>query len=292
MKKGNLVKRNKASMIIRSFLFLFPLLTACSGVKFVEEPDLGIQSAASCTNRDVAGITRMTKILFLVDSSGSNVLRTRLDGTQQCLPSDADFLNCALATDPNKTFRAGAIQTFLNDYARKENFQWGFIHFAGDSAHALINSSGNDQNPHLSTSVSAMQSAINKFYSIEDNFATPYQAALTLAKKTIASDRDLNSSDQPQYLIVMLTDGFPTDYNALNGAFNANAVHADINSLLNIAPGRVSLSTIYYGHNNQSAINLLKNMAQTGNGQFANVNNNSTGIKIDNVLSPAGIVCE
>lgn len=286
------MSNNKTSVILRSFMLILPLLTACSGVKFAEEDPLASQKANSCTNRDIASITRMTKILFLVDTSGSNVIYTRNEGTVQCFNTDIDFLSCAFPTDPNKTFRAGAIQTFLNDYANKENFQWGFINFAGEDAYALINSSGNDQNPYLSTSVSAMQSAINSFYSIQDNYATPYQAALEMAKKAVATDRDLNSASNPQYLIVMLTDGFPTDYNAFNGSFDVNAVHSDINSLVNIAPGRVSLSTIYYGHNNQNAINLLSSMAQTGNGQFANVNNTSTGIKIDNVLSPGGTVCE
>lgn len=283
------IKNIKMRMLLS--LTLFSALTACSGVKF-SESDVEKLSAKSCTERTVAAITRMTKILFLVDTSGSNNMYTRLSGTQQCLSGDSDFASCALPTDPNKTFRGGSLQNFLNNYSNKTNFQWGFITFADDYAQALINSNGNDQNPYLSSNPSAMQSALNTFYSMEDNYATPYQAALELAKKAIQNDRDLNSSSNPQYFVVLLTDGFPTDYNALNGAFDSNAVQSDISALVNVAPGRVSLSTIYYGHNDSNAQSLLNSMAQMGNGQFANVNNTSAGIRIDNVIFPETTVCE
>ena len=275
----------------KALLLVLPLMTACSGVKFAEEPTSGKVGSKSCTPRDVASITRMTKILFLVDTSGSNNLYTRLNGTQQCFNTDPDFASCDLPTDPTKSFRGGVIQNFFDSYKNKANFQWGFINFADASAHALIRSNNDDQSPYLSSNISSMQSAINTFYSLEDNYATPYQAAIELAKKAIMFDRDLNSAANPQYFVVLLTDGFPTDYNALNGQFDYNAVQSDITALKNLAPGRVSLSAIYYGHNNPNALALLSSMAQAGNGQFASVNDTSSSIKIDNVI-PGTTVCE
>lgn len=288
-----IINKRQTIKALFSLLLALPLLTACSGVKFAEETvsTSSISSSSACTERDVAGITRMTKILFLVDTSGSNVLRTRLFGTQQCFSTDSDWASCAMPTDPSKSFRGGVIQNFLNSYGSKANFQWGFINFAGDSAHALIKNWSNDQSPYLSPNASDMQTAINQFYGVIDDLATPYQAALELAKRAIQNDRDLNSAANPQYFVVMLTDGFPTDYNALNGAFDFNAVQSDIVALKGIAPGRVSLSTIYYGANNPNALSLLQSMAQIGNGQFASVNDSSTSVKIDNVL-PGTRVCD
>ena len=270
-----------------ALLFSLPLITACSGVKFSEAPVNDKVSSNKCTVTDT---NRLTKILFLVDTSGSNVLYTRLNGTQQCFNTDPDFASCVLPTDPNKAFRGGVIQNFLTDHANKTNFHWGFITFADDSAHAMINSNGNDQRPYFSASAGTMQSTINQFYNVEDDYATPYQAALELAKRAIQNDRDLNSTEQPQYVIVLLTDGYPTDYNALNGQLDTGAIQSDINALKNIAPGRVTLSSIYYGHNNPNAINLLSWMSQSGDGQFANVNSGNTSFKIDDVI-PGTPVC-
>ena len=272
-----------------------PLLTACSGVRFSEEKAAEVLSLTNptptCTPTTVGEITRMTKIIFLVDTSGSNAIRTRNNGTAECLPGDADYYTtCTLPTDPTKSFRAGAIQNFLSSYSSKSNFSWGFITFKDNYATALINNWGNNQSPWLTSDPSHMQTAINQFHGITDYYATPYQAALEMAKTAIRNDADLNSTAQPQYFIVMLTDGYPTDYNALNGSLDTNAIQSDINELKNIAPGRVSLSSIYYGINNPSAINLLGWMSNLGDGQFANVNSGNTSFKIDDVI-PGQTIC-
>ena len=283
----------KMRLVLLFVLSALPILTACSGVNFAETPvevSTSLGTNPTCTETTVGSITRMTKIIFLVDTSGSNAIRTRNDGTSECLQGDADFASCALPTDPTKSFRGGAIQNFLNTYSNKTNFQWGLISFHDASATALLNNFGDKQSPFFTNNSSYMQMAINDFYNETDYYATPYQAALELAKKGIQNDRDLNSADQPQYFIVLLTDGFPTDYNALNGQLDMGAIESDITALKNVAPGRVSLSTIYYGHNNANALSLLNWMSQLGNGQFANVNNTSSGIRIDDVI-PGRKVC-
>ncbi len=289
------MRNNKRISNLKYSLLIIPFLTACSAVKFAEEKAAALPSIASnntCTDSNVGAITRMTKIIFLVDTSGSNAIRTRNAGTAECLPGDADYYTtCTMPTDPTKSFRAGVIQNFLNTYSVKTNFHWGFITFKDNYATALINNMGNTQSPWLAADPVHMQSAINQLYGITDYYATPYQAALEMAKTAIRNDADLNSTAQPQYRIVMLTDGYPTDYNALNGSLDLNAIQNDINELKNIAPGRVSLSSIYYGVNNPSAINLLSWMSNLGEGQFANVNNSDPTFKIDNVI-PGTSTCQ
>lgn len=288
------MKSSERRINLKHTFLLLPFLTACSAVKFAEEK-VAVQSITStntCTDNNVGSITRMTKIIFLVDTSGSNAIRTRGAGTAECLPGDADYYTtCSLPTDPTKSFRGGVIQDFLNTYSVKSNFHWGFITFKDNYATALINNMGNAQSPWLSPNPAHMQSALTQFNGITDYYATPYQAALEMAKAAIRNDADLNSAAEPQYFIVMLTDGFPTDYNALNGSLDLNAIQSDINELKNIAPGRVNLSSIYYGVDNPSAINLLSWMSNLGNGQFANVNNSNTTFKIDNVI-PGQTTCQ
>lgn len=286
------MKKTKQNINLRISLLLLPMLTACSAVKFAEQAtETSTLSERACTERTVASITRMTKLIFLVDTSGSNAIRTRNAGTAECLPADADYNSCSMPTDPTKSFRAGSIQNFLNSYSSKTNFKWGFITFKDNYATALINNMGNTASPWLSPNPAHMQTAINQFYGITDYYATPYKAALDMAKQAILNDVDLHSAADPQYIIVMLTDGFPTDYNALNGSLDMNAIEADITALKAVAPGRISLSSIYYGVNNTQAISLLSWMTSLGNGQFANVNQTGSGIRIDDVI-PGQTVCD
>jgi hypothetical protein len=226
-----------------------------------------------------------------VDTSGSNAFPTRDEGTQECMPTDPDYATCKPPTDPTKSFRGGAIQNFLNSYGSKSNFEWGFITFAGTEAHALINATGNDQVPYLSSNPADLQNAINQFYAVKDYDATPYHAAIQMVNNAISTDRDLNTASNPQYFMIMLTDGFPTDY-VVNGSFSFAALEVDIFSLLGLGSNQVSLSTIYYGTvNDPNAETLLQNMAAQGHGQYASVNDTSTGIKIDDVIPGTTTTC-
>ena len=227
----------------------------------------------SCT--DIAATSRLTKILFVVDMSGSNRAWTQDNGMALC--SSSDMSGCTQPTDPNKSFRGGAIQDFFSRYKAKTNFNWGFLRFAGSSASSLINGK-------LTNNTSVMQSAISSFMGLADDGGTPYRAGLRLATSAIASDQDLNSAASPQYVVVLISDGFPTDYRMAGGAFDSSTMSADISGLLSIAPGRVTLSTIYYGQvGDPNAISLLGAMANKGGGQFANAGDTS-GIRIDDVI--------
>lgn len=225
----------------------------------------------------VAAITRLTKILFLVDTSGSNSVATDAITGNSC-----DFFNmstCIPATDPAKKFRLGSIQNFVNKYTNKKNFQWGFITFSGVSAHDFV---GKGSKLSFTASPDIMNSAINVFANQADGGDTPYASAINAATNAIANDPDHNSVLDPQYFVIMLTDGYPTDFQKTTDPVTY------VSKLLAAAKQEVSLSTIFYGPqkaaSSASAISLLQKMAALGVGQFANVNNPKTGINIDDVI--------
>ena len=157
--------------------------------------------------------------------------------------------------------------------------------FAGTAAHSLINVAGDDQNPYMSANPNDLQFAIDTFYLSTDDGATPYKSAINMVTKAIATDRDLDSADSPQYFMILLTDGFPTDYGTPSTGFDLSSLQADVQTLLSVAPGRISLSAIYYGQvNDQNAISLLQMMVSAGHGQFARANSVGSSLTIDDVI--------
>lgn len=259
-------------------------LVACNPVKFGGETaspgEPGIvpptTTTTTCTTSNVEAISRPTKILFLVDTSGSNAETTYNPGTcgQSVCPSPA--------TDPRKSFRGGALSDFLSRFSHKANFNWSFATFSQDHAEALVNS-GYDQSPTFAADPNVMQYALNIFASMRDYGNTPYHAALSLAATAIMNDPDRASPAQPNYFVILLTDGFPTDY-YVNGNFNLQLMTSDVQNLLATAPGQVNLSTLYYGlTNDPTAISLLRNMASMGGGQFAAATSTSQ-FKIDDII--------
>lgn len=265
-----------------SIISLATLLSACSPVGFSTVTTNGTAVApnavpAPVTACNVETIYRKTKILFLVDTSGSNANPTyNLVGNQAVLTPP---------TDPNKSFRGGAINQFFTTYEHKSNFNWGFATFSAGEAYAYINS-GTYQSPVFANSPATMSNAINRFYTQYDEGDTPYASAIRLAANAVANDVDLNSADQPKYFIILLSDGFPTDYVDGSGNFLAGQMRADVSDLLAKAPGRVSLSTIFYGTTNlPTAVSALQQIASAGSGQFASVNVSNTSFKIEDIVS-------
>jgi hypothetical protein len=231
----------------------------------------------------VASITRLTKILFVVDTTGSNAEWIDLQTQGQC--TSRNHFGCVAPTDPDKTFRGGSIQSFLTKYGGKSNFQWGFMTFGDDTTVDYIGGYGS---PSFTADPNVMQGALNEFMNTNDEGDTPYLLAIQAAQRAIANDRDNGTAANPQYFVVMLTDGYPTDI--------TSAVQAApyITSLLNTAHGASNLSTIFYGSqvdpSTAGALSLLQSMATMGNGQFANATQSGHGIiNIDNVIP--GVAC-
>ena len=210
----------------------------------------------TCTG-NIGSTTELTKMLFIIDMSGSNELA----------PGCTIGTNC---TDPDKKMRDGSMQKFLNDYGVKSNFDWSFEVFNGTTATPMITNSGGS--PIFSTA-SAMQSALNNFMTMTDTDNTPYLAALQTATTTIANDPDLHSNNNPQYIVVFMSDGQPD-----GTGDTASAITAQISSIVALHPGKITFNTVYYGTGDATAAGLLQTMAQTGNGNFLNTSANPSGL--------------
>lgn len=245
-----------------------------AGITSSKSYTFNVNHAPTCTTT-LETTTIPTKMLFIVDTSGSN------QSSSNCTRTETS------CTDRNKVMRAGSIQTFFNRYGSITHFNWGFLTFQGTSATALINN-GNVNSPKFSNAA-AMQSAINYFKNnIRDTDSTPYGAALNMANLAITTDPDRNSASQPQYIVVFMSDGMPTDVTSTTSLNNR------VRDLVGLLPGRISFNTIYYGGNNQQAADLMQGMANTGSGKFLNTNTNPTGLdfEIRNVINVPVEHCE
>ncbi len=291
------VNQTKSSMMVLG-LTLITALTGCAEKNFEAVPSTDGPKVVGtprptpppgCTTDNVDKIYRPTKILFVVDTSGSNVNVTANYGST---PNCGNGGLCTPPTDPNKDFRGGAISDFLARFRHKTNFSWGFNTFSANRSIAYINS-GSEDSPIFSDNPNSMNTALNRFNNSTDSGNTPYRQAVNLAAKAIEDDPDKNDTEKPNYFVILLTDGYPTDYVNQDGSLQEDAVKADLNALLAKAPGQVNLSTIYYGQGNDPrAIALLKEMSEIGAGQFANVNDPNSDFKIDDVIPGSNNGCK
>ncbi len=212
-------------------------------------------------------ITVPVKVHFIVDVSGSN--RLSQDGVAP--------------TDPQKSIRGGSIQSFVNTYAAKPNFRWGFEVFANSSASNFI--TGGSGTPIFGDSAS-MSMALAQFNNTKDDGATPYAAAINEAAELLSNELSKNSTDT-KYIFVFLSDGMPTPM------VSNSSLQQMISNLTSMAPGRVSFNTVYYGQSSQDSYNRLKMMAQVGGGNFLDTNVNTTGtaFMISDLVIVPGVVC-
>lgn len=221
-------------------------------------PDVITDTGRPSCREELRTLTVPVKTIFVVDGSGSNLVDGDLPGT-----------------DPDKAVRGGSMQRFLNSHKDRNNFAWSLIRFAGTSATALA----------TNVSASPMQSALDSFMAINDAGHTPYVPALDSAATAI--QKDSSRTAQTKYIVVFLSDGMP------NPSISNSELTTKVKTVINAAPGQVNLSAVYYGHNNSSASDRLKMMAQVGGGNFLDTNANPTGTAflISDLVTIPGIVC-
>ncbi len=232
--------------------------TACSHVNFV--PPDGVIKSTSCSG-NLTTTKVQTKILFVLDMSGTN-------------QSDVGCILGPNCTDPEKTMRAGSIQKFVADYGSHSNFTWGLETFQGTSAVALTRS-GSGTFAGFSQ-LSGFETAIAQFKNMIDAGDTPYLSALDLAASLIAQDPDLHSATKPQYLVVFMSDGQP--YGDPTNAGTEETILSELQYLMSLEPGRITLNTVYYGVNDMAASGLLSKMAKSGDGNFLDTTTNPSGL--------------
>jgi hypothetical protein len=261
-------------------------LSACSPKNFTTADSSPV--SATCVEQNVNSIERPTKLLFIVDTSGSNALYTMDNGTRPCT---IDLKSCTPPTDPDKSFRVGGIGGFLKRYRHKTNFSWGLASFSAGEAYSYVINSQN--RPAFTSSPSIMSFALAELKKEDDSGSTPYQAAFQMAYDVIRNDPDRNQNPKPHYLVILISDGFPTDYQGAQSQFLASDFENDISNVLSAAPERVFLSTVYYGQvNDPGAISLLKGIANKGNGYFSNAAYSPETFKIDDLIPGSRTSCQ
>lgn len=220
----------------------------------------------SCRPTEVVS-TKTVKVLFLVDTSGSNLSEGR-----------------TLGTDPQKKWRQTTLNGFINKYSSKSNFHYGLITFQGSSAKAQIASGGKAV---FTNSLAEVQNGVTQFMNTDDAGKTPYKAALNAAKAVIQEDLAVNSSQQISYVLVMVSDGQATDYGS------PAEIIPDAHSIKNLAPSQISLNSVYYYSSKmrEEETKYLRNLSTIGGGSFITANSN-TVLNIDDVIRVPGTSCQ
>lgn len=228
------------------------LLTACGEVKVTPMPSIQLppvikkSESVFCTAEPGSQSTE-TRILFVVDKSGSNVSQK---------------------TDPTGTRRYGAINNFFNKYADNNKIKWAMIEFQKESANSLFLNPFFREAAQFGSVIASSQAKTDEGY-------TPYRAAITEIGNAIR-DELLNSDNTIKYNfeIIFLSDGVPTDYG--DQFIDDGKIMEDVQNLIEISVGFVHFSTVYYNLSStadEEAARRLENMAQVGQGRFQDASN-------------------
>jgi hypothetical protein len=227
-------------------------------------------------------VTVPEKILFLVDQSGSNV--------------NGPFEHPGQATDKTKSFRYGVLNEFFQHHGDKSHLSWGFVTFNGTAAQGLIYS-GTAASPVFTNDHDVVAQSLVTFQGKQDVGNTPVKAALQAARSMIQNDM-LTAGHAAQYRIVMVTDGYPTDY-CPGGATQTlcpttmleSAIDADVQAIMGVSPGNIQINMVYYGFPDSLATARLQRLASIGQGQFVDTNT-SMEVHLDDLIEVTQPICQ
>lgn len=223
---------------------------------------------------DLVNSTKNVKILFLIDTSGSNASNNGSPGT-----------------DVGKTWRLNTINSFINAYGAKQNFQFAFAIFQGTTATSLLtDSSGQGV---FTQNMTEINQAITDFKNTKDQGNTPYDAALGIVRDIIHNDQMKGSAKEAGYVVVMVSDGTPTNTSYTDSKNGMNNLSSDVNSILAEAPGQISLNTVYlYNQDAPTASqkSYLQKISSLGSGAFIEANSNQT-LQISDTVQVPKTVC-
>ena len=248
------------------FLLLSTLvaLVACDSVHIAPKPEDQFSQKESTTlvcTEEPKALGQYTKVMFVVDKSGSNAE----------VPTDAPRMNGKRYT---------AIKDFLEKNRNNPYISWGFIEFHADQAKSYIPAQNGDPNRIFTSDPNLMDQALAQFAAEADADATPFRSAIALTTSALQAELHAQNGTSSNYNIIFLSDGVPTDY-----GFPPNdaAILADVGNLVALSPGNIHFSTVYYGTNDPDAHARLKKMADAGKGIFQDTNI-SPIINIDNFI--------
>lgn len=252
------LKNKWSGRVSMLFLALSSLLfSACGDIK------ISPMEAASFSSSDegqlcVAGSeVRYSKVLFIMDKSGSNN-----------------------QSDPNSgsgTRRSRGMQIFLNQTKQDPFTKYGLITFQGSPSGGDLVKSWTPQETLQPNFVAGdqFQSALDESTAAADANCTPVNATLQMAKRAIQNDMEKNPEESSVYNIFYVTDGIIAEINNCSGigVGDPEPPVQLIKELKAIAPDRITLSTVYYGKNDQATIDVQKRFAESGGGKFINIQN-------------------
>lgn len=261
----------RLALMLGSFATSLFLFQNCSKVAFTEDlSSLQNKNDGPTCRVDVASTTKNIKVLFVIDTSGSN----------------ASGGNGNQGTDLNKVWRLATINSFLNAYGAKSNFSFGFVTFQGTKASSLIMEGNRGV---FSSSLSQANQAVAAFQQVPDKDNTPYDAALNAVKDMISYDQQKASSKDAAYVVVMVSDGYPTNSSYTNSTNGMSNLKNDVKSILAVAPGQTSLNTVFlYNQNIPGASQkiYLETIASEGGGVFVEASSQNTLNIADTVQVP------
>jgi hypothetical protein len=211
------------------------------------------------------------KVFFLIDVSGSN------RSGQGSVPATDPTTNGVL-----KPWRDGVLDKFLTDYLPKSNFSFQLGTFQGTTAKALIVDGANKT--IFSNNSAVVRQAEQDFLKITDNDNTPYQAVLNMAAAAIKYDMGGATVPSSKYVVIMLTDGMPTDkaFSSGTDAQIKDNLRKAVAELVNVAPGYITFNTVlYYRSFSQKAEDYLTAMANAGAGLYNKADSSKLPFQID-----------
>jgi len=200
-------------------------------------------------------IGKYSKILFIVDVSGSN--RTS-------------------ATDPNKVRRLQAMETFFNEHRSNTYIEWGLAVFGGNvpgGARHLINKTSSGLVRNFGNSLD-FEAALNEFRNEPDDNATPYVAALNRARNALDVELEfarLTNDEVSSFHFIFISDGVPAPANQNTD----EEIYSILNTMMSNSEGKLKFSTVFYNvsGSDTAAISRLQEMARVGNGRFQDASN-------------------
>lgn len=211
----------------------------------------------------------IVKVLFLIDVTGSNT-----------------------ATDRDKVWRLNTLEAFLETYQSKPNFEFSFAVFQDYGARAILkNSAGQGI---FSKQAADIDAAMNTLRGISDYGGTPYDAAIAITRNIINYDRVSQPTVQAGYVVVMISDGVPTNSTYIAEGTGMARLESDVKGLLSEAPGNITLNTVYLFNQNYPTASdkkYLQKISSLGGGAFVEASANEV-LKVSEVVQIPSKVCK
>lgn len=217
-------------------------------------------SGPLCTVQNVTGQVR---IMIMLDNSGSTA-----------------------TTDPNDKVRVDTVNTFLATYGSKTNLTYSLGYFSQTASIYDMKSGRVDNNGTAFGTAAQEAVALSNFETVAAQNATWYQSAFSALQSTI--EADIAAGNNETYVVIFMSDGMNND----NGNPSTTGM---VKSLLAAAPGSAgkslaTVSTVFFGSPDPSAMANLQGMATAGLGNFIDTNVTTT-FSLDGLISLPSEAC-